>query len=82
METLEAETLREQVIEITARITRLSREAIDVYAPFTKLGIDSLMALSVVGAIEKQLKVNIPEKRLRGIKNMSDLVAVIMEGKP
>ena len=40
------------------------------------------MALSVVAAIEKQLKVNIPERRLRGIKNINDLVLVILNGKP
>jgi len=81
METLKSDALREQVIDITAKITSLSREVINVDVPLSKIGIDSLMALSVVAAIEKQLKVNIPEKRLRGIKTINDLVAVITDGK-
>lgn len=81
METLEVNAMREQIIDITIRVTGLSRKVINANLPLSKIGIDSLMALSVVAAIEKQLKINIQEKRLRGIKSINDLVAVVMDRK-
>ena len=82
MSPFDTETVLEKVLEITSRVTSLPLEKIDPTAPMSKLGIDSLMALSVVAAIEKRLKINIPEKRLRGIKNIGDLVSLIHEVSP
>ncbi len=72
------DAIREQVLQANSKITGLSRERIDEKSNLSKLGIDSLMALSVVAAIEKQLKMNIPEKRLRSVKNIDDLVNVVI----
>ena len=82
MASVSTDIVSDKVREIASRVTGLPLEKIDLFAPMSKLGIDSLMALSVVAAIEKQLKVNIPERRLRGIKNINDLVLVILNGKP
>ena len=81
MAVFESKVAREQVRDITARVTGLSCEKIDTAIPLSKLGIDSLMALSVVAAVEKQFKISIPEKRLRGIKSIDDLIALISSEK-
>ena len=71
--------IQKQVEEVIARVTGLSPQAIDINVPLAKFGVDSLIALSVVAAIEKQLKIRIPERRLRSIKSTKDLIAVVVD---
>ena len=81
MSQLESDTIRQSVIQITARVSGLSVDAIDPAQPIANFGIDSLMALSVVAAVEKQLKISIPEKKLRTIKSIDDLIALVQKDR-
>ena len=43
----------------------------------SELGIDSLGMLEIVGAMERQLKIQIPDESLAGIQTVKDLLNVV-----
>jgi acyl carrier protein len=43
----------------------------------SELGIDSLGMLEIVGSMERQLKIQIPDELLAGIQTVSDLIEVV-----
>ena len=43
----------------------------------SKLGIDSLGMLEIVGAMERQLKIQIPDESLAGIQTVKDLIELV-----
>lgn len=43
----------------------------------SELGIDSLGMLEIVGAMERQLKVQIPDESLAGIQTVKDLIELV-----
>jgi acyl carrier protein len=40
------------------------------------LGVDSLMALEIVAAIEKKYRIQIPEEKLQQVKTLNDTIAL------
>jgi acyl carrier protein len=44
-----------------------------------ELGVDSLMAIELMVALDKEYKIDIPEDKFRSIKNVNDAVDVVME---
>lgn len=46
---------------------------------FEDLGMDSMMALEILAAIEKKYKVSIPEEKLMQLTTLKDTVAVAQE---
>jgi acyl carrier protein len=43
----------------------------------SELGIDSLGMLEIVGAMERQLKIQIPDESLAGIQTVKDLLELV-----
>jgi acyl carrier protein len=43
----------------------------------SELGIDSLGMLEIVGAMERQLKIQIPDESLAGIQTVKDLIELV-----
>jgi acyl carrier protein len=43
----------------------------------SELGIDSLGMLEIVGSMERQLKIQIPDDSLAGIQTVQDLISVV-----
>jgi len=43
----------------------------------SELGIDSLGMLEIVGSMERQLKIQIPDDQLAGINTIRDLIEVV-----
>jgi len=43
----------------------------------SELGIDSLGMLEIVGSMERQLKVQIPDESLAGIQTVNDLLELV-----
>ena len=46
---------------------------------FEDLGMDSMMALEILAAIEKKYKISIPEEKLMQLTTLKDTVAVANE---
>ena len=43
----------------------------------SELGIDSLGMLEIVGSMERQLKITLPDETLAGIQTVSDLIELV-----
>ena len=73
-----AEDIRTEVKRLIAEVTERTPEEISDTALFQdELGVDSLMAMEVMVAVDKKYKINIPEEEFAKIKNVDDTVAVV-----
>ena len=80
MEQVTAEHIREEVKRLIAEVTEREPEEISDTASFAdELGVDSLMAMEVMVAVDKKYKINIPEDEFATIKNVDDTVAVVLK---
>ena len=52
-------------------------KAITESTVISELGIDSLGMLEIVGAMERQLKIQIPDESLAGIQTVKDLIELV-----
>lgn len=78
MQTVTAEQIRAEVKKLIAEVTEREPDEISDTALFAEeLGVDSLMAMEVMVAVDKKYKINIPEDEFATIKNVNDTVAVV-----
>jgi acyl carrier protein len=78
MQTATAEEIRAEVKKLIAEVTEREPEEITDTALFADdLGVDSLMAMEVMVAVDKKYKINIPEDEFAKIKNVNDTVEVV-----
>lgn len=76
---LTQDEVREQVREKVAELTELETSEVSDTALFIdELGIDSLMAIELMVALDKEYKIDIAEEEFREIKNVNESVDVIM----
>ncbi len=79
MATVTAEQIRTEVKRLIAEVTERESEEITDTALFAdELGVDSLMAMEVMVAVDKKYKINIPEDEFATIKNVDDTVSVVL----
>ena len=79
MEPVMAEQVRTEVKRLIAEVTEREPEEITDTALFAdELGVDSLMAMEVMVAVDKKYKINIPEDEFATIKNVNDTVVVVL----
>lgn len=72
------EEIRASVREFVARITERQPDEISDTAHFRDdLEIDSLMAMEMMVSVNKKYRIEILDEEFRGIRNVSDAVAVI-----
>ena len=73
-----AEEIRQEVRRLVAEITERTPEEVSDTALFQEdLGIDSLMAIEMLVAVDKKYRIQIPEEEFGTIKNVKDAVAVV-----
>jgi len=78
MANVTAEQIRDEVKRLIAEVTEREPEEITDTALFAEeLGVDSLMAMEVMVAVDKKYKINIPEDEFAKIKNVNDTVEVV-----
>lgn len=66
--------------EIIAKIVEIDPEKITLEAKFVEdLGMDSMMALEILAAIEKKYKIQIPEDKLMRLTNLQESVRLTRE---
>jgi acyl carrier protein len=63
--------LKDKLRAIVAEVSEI--DDIPDETPFSELGIDSMMALEIVSAVEREYKVSVPEEELRSIKNFQSV---------
>ena len=75
-----ADRVRQEVRRRIAELTERSPEEVTDTALFIEeLGVDSLMAIELMVALDKEYKIDIPEEKFRAIKNVNDAVSIVME---
>ncbi len=74
-----AEMVREEVRNRVAELTETDPSEVTDEADFMEdLGVDSLMAIELMVALDKEYKIDIPEEEFRQIKNVNQAVEVVM----
>jgi len=78
--TVTPERVREEIQRLIAELTEREPGEITDTARFVEdLGVDSLMAIEVMVALDKRYKIDIPEAEFNKIKNVNDAVDVVMQ---
>jgi len=77
------ELIRSEIKRLIADVTEREPEEITDTASFgDDLGVDSLMAMEVMVAVDKKFKIDIPEEEFGTIKNVIDAVEVVKKHLP
>jgi len=72
--------IEEEIKNLVAEIIEKDPKDIDPNANFYKdLGVDSMMALEILAAIEKKYKISIPEEKLANLITLNDTIAIAKE---
>ncbi len=77
-EQVTADAIRIEVRKLIAEITEREPEEVSDTAQFVEeLGIDSLMAIEMLVAVDKKYKIEISEEEFGKIKNVNDAVEAV-----
>lgn len=77
---MQDQQLEAEIKNMIAEIIEKSPEAITPEAKFFEdLGVDSMMALEILAAIEKKYKISIPEEKLAELTTLSKTISVAKE---
>ncbi len=80
MSQIDTVTLEKELREIIAKIVEIELEKITSEADFvTDLGMDSMMALEILAALEKRYKIRIPEEKLTRLRNLKEAINLTKE---
>lgn len=72
--------LEQDIKEIIARVVEIEPGNITLEAKFVDdLGMDSMMALEILAAIEKKYKIQIPEDKLMRLTNLQESIKLTKE---
>ncbi len=74
-----ADKVREEVRNRVAELTEMDPAGVTNTADFIEeLGVDSLMAIELMVALDKEYKIDIPEEEFREIRTVDQAVDVVM----
>ena len=78
-----AEQIRSEIKKLIAEVTERTPEEVSDTALFVEdLGVDSLMAMEVMVAVDKKYKIDLPEEEFTKLKNVNDTVAMVQKYLP
>jgi acyl carrier protein len=77
------ELIKSEIKRLIADVTEREPDEVTDTASFSEdLGVDSLMAMEVMVAVDKKFKIDIPEEEFGKIKNVLDAVRVVKAHLP
>ena len=80
MPEIDEKSLESEIRAIVAEITEIEPEKITLGAKFIDdLGMDSMMALEILAALEKKYKIQIPEEKLMGLTTLQETINLTKE---
>lgn len=70
--------LEEELREIVAGVMKLPKEKVTLEADFfSELGVDSLMAVEILAAVDRKYGLNIPDEKAKEIKDLKSLARLV-----
>lgn len=73
----------QEIIELFKKaaweVDRKEFETLDLDAKISELGIDSVAMLEVIGYLEEELDVHLPDEKIARVQNLRDLTTLIAE---
>ncbi len=70
--------LEDEIKALVSRVTKIPEEKIDPKANlFYDLGVDSLLGVEILAALDKKYKLDIPEEKLRKIATLDDIISLV-----
>jgi acyl carrier protein len=76
--TYTADQIRAEIKRLVANVTEREPEEIsDTASYMDELGVDSLMAMEVMIAVDKKFKIDIPEEEFNQATNVDESVAMV-----
>jgi len=80
MSEMDDKTLEQELRTLIAEIVEIEEDKVTLDASFVEdLGMDSMMALEILAAIEKKYKIQIPEQKLGQIQNLKQTLELAKE---
>lgn len=83
METVRDDTTRENLLSLfrntATEVVERDFHHVAEGATISELGIDSLGMLEIIGSMERQLKIQIPDEMLAGVETIRDLLEVVQK---
>ncbi len=80
MPKVDTATLGKEIRAIIAEIIEVDPKEITLEARFVEdLGMDSMMALEILAAVEKKYKIQVPEEKLNRIKSLKEIIKLTEE---
>ena len=74
------QNIEEEIKTLIAEIIEKGPDEVTPEAKFFEdLGVDSMMALEILAAIEKKYKISIPEEKLAQLTTLNETIAVAKE---
>lgn len=74
------QNLEKELKEIISNIVEIEPEKITLEAKFVEdLGMDSMMALEILAAMEKKYKIQVPEEKLNKLRTLKDAISLTKE---
>jgi acyl carrier protein len=74
--------LEKEIRTLVSKIIKIPENKIDLDANiFYDLGVDSLLGVEIFAALDKKYHIDIPEDRLKDVKSLHDIIALVREVK-
>lgn len=78
MPKIDNKTLEKELKALIAEIVEIEEDRITPDANFVEdLGMDSMMALEILAALEKKYKLKIPEENLTKMTNLKQVIEIV-----
>ena len=70
--------LANEIKALVSKVIKIPQEKIDLNANlFTDLGVDSLLGVEILAALDKKYGLDIPENKLKDIKSLNDIIGLV-----
>jgi len=70
--------IKKEIKKLISEITEIPQNELKEEADFTTdLGVDSMMALEIVAAIEKKYKIVVPEEEIPNIRSLNNIYEIL-----
>ena len=70
--------LSDEIRTLVSKVIKIPQEKIDFNANlFTDLGVDSLLGVEILAALDKKYGLDIPENKLKDIKSLNDIIGLV-----